>query len=72
MKVQVKEAEVQQEVKKYPYIGINDKKDNIVLFGSKDNGVVIGGTQYDLGSFVKNWNENKFTPFKGTITLSNE
>jgi hypothetical protein len=72
MKVEVKENEVKASIK-YPYLGINKESDLIVLFTRKVCGVVVKSDENNyLGHYAENWHEVIFTPFNGTITLSND
>lgn len=75
MKVEVNEKPVEQE-SKYPYIGIRkDEYDyTIVYFISKDCGICLDTDFYGdkIGEYSKEWNENIFPPFTGSITLSND
>ena len=56
-----------------------DGKLNVVLFLSKDTGICIY-TEYQhyrlfeglLGNKKEHWCESQFTPFNGTVTLSND
>jgi len=56
----------------YPYLGIRKDVGLIVLFIKAETGVVIRGTIHNnVGEYSNDWHETKFTPFEGTITLSN-
>lgn len=61
---------------KYPWIGIRkDKEDyTVVLFISKYTGTCIASDNpmRELWEYDTEWNEENFTPFTGTITLSND
>lgn len=61
--------------KTYPYLGIYEKDKNfIVLFTSSKNGVIVwtsGRSQYNVGYTGCEWQESQFTPFSGTVQLSN-
>lgn len=60
--------------REYPYLG-RTESDKIVLFISPGKGVVLKtghGPGHDyVGKFVETWIENNFTPFNGTVELSN-
>jgi len=59
----------------YPYLGIS-KKGTIVLFNTINSGVllkVIDKSRDDVvGDYTTYWEETKFTPYCGTITLTNK
>lgn len=57
---------------KYPYIGISPTN-TIILFTSKNTGTVLdgGSLQWNIGHYADDWNEDKFKPFDGSITLNN-
>lgn len=58
----------------YPYLGITEeyKQTIIVLFTSKNTGVVVGGdhSTYSVG-YYGDWQEIYFSRFEGEIKLSN-
>lgn len=69
------EQSVESNSAKYPYLGEFKDKTMIVLFTEKDTGFVIEDTDggYLIGHRSSNWaEEQQFTPFKGSITLSNK
>ena len=72
MKVEIKKDTNQQDSKKYPYIGISKSNSCLILFSSEGTGFVVDGGNFEIGYYRTNWNEDNFTPFKGTITLSND
>jgi hypothetical protein len=62
---------------KYPWIGEapdDDGKTMITLFVNPNEGYFIGGesTAWPYMHYLKHWVEKNFTPFTGTITLSND
>lgn len=73
MKAVINEKETPVE---YPWIGIRkDSEDyTVVLFTSNDTGTCIASDNpmIELGEYDTKWNEKKFTPFTGSITLSND
>jgi hypothetical protein len=72
MKAKIIEAAAVPE-KKYPYLGVSQKTGMIVLFCSSISGVVIRPAEdYSIGDYNTYWNESNFTPFTGTIQLSND
>ena len=79
MKAVINEKETPVEESKYPYLGKADKqveKQFIVLFTSYKTGVVVQTDKeayWPLGQFDTHWAEDDcFTPFTGSITLSND
>lgn len=78
------EAKETQE-RKYPYLGIFEDKKIIVLFEEKNTGMALVDGEYYagniLGTYTHNfttryrwwdgWDESRFTPFHGKITLEN-
>ena len=63
---------------KYPYIGKfthPNEETCIVIFSGEDRGTVLYSSSDRLWSiceFRNNWGEHSFTPFTGSITLSND
>jgi hypothetical protein len=59
----------------YPCL-MKSKGGLVVLFSRKGEGQVIGierdeeGKDTDLGCYYSNWDMNCFSPFKGTITIT--
>jgi hypothetical protein len=81
MKAVVKEKETVKQEKKYPYLGIytdNDYNTNwVVFFTSNDRGVLVWNkdktdSRYVIGFESNCWGEHLFTPFTGSIELSND
>lgn len=73
MKVEVNQKEVEPNLE-YPCLKISDAG-LIVLFTSIETGIVIQPDKrnlYTVGQYGTDWMESKFTPFHGTITLSND
>jgi len=68
-----KETPVKQS---HPWIGKwNGTEKLIVLFYAYESGIVIETTSPDwrrVGENYNNWSEDQFTPFTGSITLSND
>ena len=58
----------------YPCLMIASKStDIIVLMSEYGKGVIVGNANaLPIGAFKADWNMEKFTPFTGTITLSND
>jgi len=58
----------------YPCLMIASKStDIIVLMSEYGKGVIVGNDNaLPLGAFKPDWNMDNFTPFTGTITLSND
>lgn len=60
-------------LRKYPYFGIGKHGGSIVFFTEKNCGVVIHQGfrpfSWPAGHVSKNWNEDVFDLFKGTITI---
>jgi hypothetical protein len=73
MKAEVEIEEVKKD-KKYPYIGISDNNNQIVLFTSYQTGITLhnGNSDNKIGDFYDCWHEDRFKEFKGSITLSND
>lgn len=75
MKVEVNKTPVEQK-SKYPYIGISkdDSDYTIVYFTSPETGVCLATDCYGdkVGENSGDWSESLFTPFTGSITLSND
>ena len=63
---------------KYPYLGVSTNSNSdglIVLFTGQTTGVVVNGSKsgfWNIGNHTECWAEDSFTPFTGTITLSND
>lgn len=70
MKIEIIEKKKERQ---YPFIGIG-KQGYIVLFISYCEGIVLNNTnsEYRIGEYSTSWNMDFFTPFTGTITLSND
>ena len=58
----------------YPYLGIRKDVGLIVLFIKAESGVCLnkGTTGSTDGEYCTTWAERLFTPFNGTVTLSND
>lgn len=58
----------------YPWIGISNKG-AIVLFTSAGTGtLLLPGISWDkkyVGNYISDWDMGMFSPFKGTVTISN-
>mgnify|MGYP000892709262 CR=1 FL=1 len=71
MKVEVNQKSVEPK-SEYPCLKVRESG-LIVLFTSSKTGTVIQSDNYhQLGEYGIDWIESKFTPFTGTITLSND
>lgn len=44
----------------------------IVLFDKPDCGTIIQGKEYAVGTYITEWRMGSFTPFTGTVELSND
>lgn len=59
----------------YPKLMIAGKPEIVVLFRESKKGVVVwaeSGAGYEVGQVSSSWDTPSFTPFTGSITLSNE
>ena len=77
MKAVINEKETPVKEKEYPWIGkfINTEGKAIVVgFKSPRNGTIIYSKSNDWNVFETSsiWDETNFTPFTGSITLSND
>lgn len=70
MKITIEKAAEQKPIKKYPYLGTHEVG-SIVLFTSDGCGVLLeeGKDSYEVGAYRKDWLEQHFTPFNGTIKI---
>lgn len=59
--------------KVYPYLGILESAKLIVLFIAPNEGIIVnqGDSHSHMGFYSNCWIESKYTPFVGTIELSN-
>ncbi len=73
MKAVINEKETPQQPK-YPCLMIASETTNIiVLFWKYGIGVVVGNPNtITIGAIKDDWNMARFTPFTGSITLSND
>ena len=60
----------------YPYLGVSERN-KIVLFTSYGSGVVLittdeGPDNDEVGEYSTCWDETKFVPFHGTLTITNK
>lgn len=69
MKVVINEKETPKKVG-YPKLMQAIGSGRVVLFASRGVGTVV--SEDDLGLFNDTWDMELFTPFTGTITLSND
>lgn len=53
------------------YLGDTEDERFVVLFTEPDTGVVVAASKYRKLGEQDDWDENDFTPFHGTVTLSN-
>jgi hypothetical protein len=58
----------------YPCLKVSKNTGNIVLFIASKTGVVVSVVNdfWELGEYSDGLAENDFTPFTGSITLSND
>ena len=75
MKVEINKTEEKQEIK-YPCLMKHLNSDLVVLFNNHYCGMVVVETnnnEFDkIGKYYEEWIIDSFTPFKGSITLSND
>ena len=73
MKAVINEKETKS---RYPYLGILESDRSVlVLFSGDSKGTVLASSNDDwnnIGEYYERWAEYKFTPFTGSITLSND
>lgn len=64
---------VSQKPKVYPYLGVASDG-LVVLFSESGTGmvVVVGSSDYNIGSHMKAWSDPHFKPLIGKVILSNE
>ena len=72
MKSKIIEEKIEQTID-YPCLMIREDQKLVVLFIYKSNGVVVhpGTSSWKLGQSCQFFEMNYFTPFNGTIELSN-
>lgn len=70
MKITIKNESKSSEIK-YPCLMTNERG-SIVLFLSYGIGTFIKSFQYPSGYYSANFNMDGYTPFSGTIELSND
>ena len=72
MQTKIIEKEVEEKAE-YPCLMIRKDQKFVVLFIYKSNGVVVhpGTSSWKLGESCQFFEMNYFTPFNGTIELSN-
>ena len=71
MKAVINEKETHKQPE-YPCLKIS-KLGNIVLFTEPETGVRVStDANYNIGYFSRSWDMSEFTPFTGSITLSND
>lgn len=72
MKITIKNESKPSEIK-YPCLMIS-KSNRVVLFTENRKGTVLAGGDYGdtIGKHSDIWFEESFTPFTGTIELSND
>ena len=72
MKAIINKKQNNQEI---TYPCLMESKCEVVLFTSITTGTVVGhkiDSSWPIGYYVDNWLPVMFTPFKGTVTLSND
>jgi len=59
---------------KYPCLKVSKNTGNIVLFIGEKTGIVVSAhnDMWEIGEYSVGFAENDFTPFTGSITLSND
>lgn len=63
-----------QPTEKYPYIGIHQITNSIVLFTAEKSGFVINcgdHIRYELGTYATDWIEPQFQHYTGQVILEN-
>jgi len=70
MKVTIKNENKSSEIK-YPCL-MESPMGCLVLFDKPDCGTVIQDKEYAVGSYHTDWASEYFTPFTGTVELSND
>lgn len=73
MKITVEKKELgQKKERKYPYLAISITGSGLVWFIRKNEGFAISSDMWPLRYFlgVTKWYEENFTPFNGTLTIS--
>ena len=71
MKAEIIEAAAVPKKPNYPYLGKSD--DLIVLFNGDSKGIALNKySHYHPGLYRSDWDESCFTPFTGTVQLSND
>ncbi len=73
MKVEINETPTQENAE-YPCLKVGKRTGVVVLFTDKRKGTVVfeGNKIYELGFHSEVWNEENFTSYNGSITLSND
>jgi len=73
MKVEVNETPVEQK-SEYPCLKVSKNTGNIVLFIGVKTGIVVSAhnDMWEIGEYSYDFAEHLFTPFTGSITLSND
>ncbi len=74
MKSAIKHEEKKEDEITYPCLMISDYDDSVYLFQQECCGIIVNeGAGYEsVGYFSNCLNANMFTPFTGTIELSND
>lgn len=64
----------EKETPEYPCLKVSKNTGNIVLFIASKTGIVVSVVSdlWELGDYSDAFAENDFTPFTGSITLSND
>lgn len=76
MKIVLNKTEKKPEIK-FPCLMISSTSDTIVLFFDNKEGTVVwcledSSTDCEVGEYYDGWNMNIFSPYTGTVTLSND
>lgn len=73
MKVTVNENEKSREIT-YPCLMKSSLTGAIMLFSEEDCGVVLhpGDNEFAIGTYLDDRDMDRFTPFHGSVTLSND
>lgn len=55
----------------YPYYGIDESLNQIILFVAPNTGMNINGKGWSMGKYSDGWDEKSFMPYYGQITIVN-
>lgn len=73
MKIEVKAQTKTVSEMEYPFLAQGELTKSIVLFTNESHGFVVNNSsEFPLGYFSESWEMHHFTPFTGSVTLSND